>query len=112
MSDEGVAPVEFQRAEPITLTPVYIRTPCPHCSRTLNLPLEYLNRRVVCKHCNHGFLTQPRVRIPADAPPEVVEALTEYNRNRRPSAARGAPEGPSAPAGLAPVSASDTAIFL
>jgi DNA-directed RNA polymerase subunit RPC12/RpoP len=59
---------------------VYVRYPCPNCPRHLSLRLEYVNRRVVCNHCKHPFLSRARIRVPASATPELIDAINAANR--------------------------------
>lgn len=61
---------------------VYTRIPCPKCSQVLHLRLEYVNRRVVCNFCEHAFLSRTRLKIPAGAPPDVVQTIMEINREQ------------------------------
>ncbi|QDU98702.1 hypothetical protein Pla8534_65750 [Lignipirellula cremea] len=34
---------------------VYFRLICPTCSRSLNVPVAYLGKKVACKHCHAKF---------------------------------------------------------
>src|SRR4051812_39364351 len=59
----------------VHLMPVYIRYLCPNCSQNLNLRLEYVNRRVVCKFCKHQFFSKAKIRVPASATPDLAAAI-------------------------------------
>lgn len=59
---------------------VYIRYSCPNCSQSLNLRLEYLNRRVVCNACQQPFLSRAKIRVPASASSDLVAAIQATNR--------------------------------
>jgi|GEM_PF-3354678 len=61
---------------------VYVRYPCPNCSRNLNLRLEYINRRVICNHCKQSFVSRAKIRVPAAAAPELVDAIDARNREQ------------------------------
>jgi hypothetical protein len=44
------------------------------------LRLEYVNRRVVCNRCKHPFLSRAKIRVPASATPELIEAINATNQ--------------------------------
>ena len=34
----------------------YYLQPCPTCGRSLQIRIEYMNRNVICYHCNASFV--------------------------------------------------------
>jgi len=50
---------------------IYFVQGCPICGRRLNIRIEYLGRRLVCRHCGGQFVAQD----PANAPAPDSEAL-------------------------------------
>ena len=48
----------------------YFSQDCPTCGRKLNVRVEYLGKKVVCQHCNGGFLAWD----PEGAPAETISA--------------------------------------
>lgn len=37
----------------------HLRLGCGHCQRMLQVPVDYLNKRVICNHCSHSFVARP-----------------------------------------------------
>lgn len=46
----------------------HLRICCGNCQRMLRVPVEYLNKQVVCNHCQHPFLAKPDDKEAAYAP--------------------------------------------
>src|SRR5262245_39837547 len=61
---------------------LYIALPCSQCRRILRVRTEYLGQRVVCQHCNYGFLV-PGDGDPMTAAPFSAELPVDQERVTR-----------------------------
>ena len=54
----------------------YYLQPCPTCGRRLQIRIEYINRKVICYHCNASFVaSDPDIGSAPESP--IVESACE-----------------------------------
>ena len=54
----------------------HFETYCPHCEHPLKVRLEYVGKKVACKHCEKTFRIPPPPGDPGLASGEEHESLT------------------------------------
>lgn len=46
-----------------------VAIPCPNCKKGLNVPAQFLGKKIKCKHCEHAFVANAPSAKPAAASP-------------------------------------------
>ncbi|NIL95845.1 MAG: hypothetical protein GTO53_02760 [Planctomycetales bacterium] len=58
-------------------TTTYFLQACPTCGRSLRVRLEYLGKKVACKHCGGQFLAHDGPPSSADLDSDVLRRANE-----------------------------------